>query len=314
MPLISTLEFLSLSSLSPAAPGDRLENVGERLENVLSGDRRNGGRGIRRPRISVQLYSVRQAAEKDLAGTLKAIAEMGYEGVEFAGYYGKDPKDIRTMLDDNGLRCSGTHTSIGELRGDKFEKTVEIHKTLDTRYIIVPGGIDRELHTVDGNRKIAEEFNQLSEKAKAVGMVIGYHAHGGDAKMIEGIPAWERFFDATEKDVLMQMDAGNYMAGGGDPYKMLEKFQGRALSVHLKETGPNIIGEGEVDWERFFKLCETVGATRWYVVEDEETPDNLERIGLCYKAMEKMGKTRNDADADQGNRPAQRRRPNRRNR
>ena len=90
----------------------------------------------------------------------------------------------------------------------------------------------------------------------------------------------------------MQMDLGNYMGGGGDPYKMIEKFKGRSKTVHLKEGGPGspIIGDGTVDWKRAFELCETVGGTEWYVVEDERGPDSLDRIEKCIQALRKMGK------------------------
>jgi sugar phosphate isomerase/epimerase len=131
-------------------------------------------------------------------------------------------------------------------------------------------------------------------------MVIGYHAHGGDAKLIDGIPAWERFFDATTPDVLMEMDLGNYRAGGGDPYKMIEKFKGRSKAIHLKESGDAIIGSGEIDWKRTFELCETIGATEWYVVEDEKSADSFERIEQCYAALKAMGKTK-DANSNPGN-------------
>jgi sugar phosphate isomerase/epimerase len=195
------------------------------------------------------------------------------------------------MLDDNGLKCSGTHTGIGELRGDKFERTAELHKILGTKYIIVPGGIDGDLHDVEKNKRIAEEFNGFADKAKPFELFVGYHAHGGDAKLIDGIPAWERFFDATSPAVVMQMDIGNYMGGGGDPYKMIEKFKGRSKTVHLKESGRDpIIGDGEVDWKRVFKLCETIGGTEWYVVEDEAGPNNLDRIEKCIASLRKMGK------------------------
>jgi sugar phosphate isomerase/epimerase len=245
--------------------------------------------------IAVQLYSVRNAANKDLAATLAAIAKMGYDGVEFAGYYNKDPKDIRKMLDDNGLKCAGTHTGIGELRGDRFARTAEIHNILGTKYIIVPGGLDGGGSDDEKKRQVAgwvEEFKGFVEKAKPFGLFVGYHAHGGDAKVIDGVPVWERFFDATPKEVVMQMDFGNYMAGGGDPYKMIEKFAGRSKTVHLKEGGPNrpIIGEGTVDWKRAFELSETVGGAEWYVVEDEHTPDSLDRIEKCIVSLRGMGK------------------------
>jgi sugar phosphate isomerase/epimerase len=242
--------------------------------------------------IAVQLYSVRNVAQKDLAATLAAIAKMGYDGVEFAGYYGKDPKDIRKMLDDNGLKCAGTHTGFGELQGNNFEKTVELHKTLGTKFIIVPGGLNNS--DIAKNTEWAHEFNKLAAKLKPLDLFTGYHAHDFDAKLLNGIPSWERFFDATVADVVHQMDIGNYMGGGhgGDPYKMIEKFKGRSRTVHIKEGGPNrpIVGEGTVDWKRAFELCETVGGTEWYVVEDEHTPDTLDRIEKCITALRRMGK------------------------
>ena len=241
----------------------------------------------------MQLYSVREAAKKDIAAALATIAKMGYEGVEFYGayYFDKDPKDIRKMLDDNGLKCSGTHTGIGNFRGDNFEKTAEIHKALGAKFMIVPGGIDKELHEVDKNKAMADEFNKLAAKAKPFGLFIGYHAHGGDAKLVDGIPAWERLFDATVPEVVMQMDLGNYMGGGGNPYKMIEKFKGRSRTVHLKESGREaIIGEGEVDWNHAFDLLESQGVTEWYVVEDEKTPDDFTRIEKCLVALRGMGK------------------------
>ncbi|MGL4593680.1 MAG: sugar phosphate isomerase/epimerase family protein [Thermoguttaceae bacterium] len=248
------------------------------------------GADSKKPKVAVQLYSVRGAASKDIAAVLAAIAKMGYDGVEFAGYYGKSPKDLKKMLDDNGLVCCGTHTHIGEMRGDKFASTAELHKELGTKYMIVPGGIDKELHSLDGNKAMADEFNKLAEKAAKFDLAVGYHAHGGDAFIVDGIPAWERLFDATEPAVIMQMDLGNYSQGGGDPYKMIEKFAGRSKSVHCKETGRDIIGLGNVDWKKAFELCESVGGTEWYVVEDEHTPDSLDRIDLCRKAMKDMGK------------------------
>jgi sugar phosphate isomerase/epimerase len=278
---LSTLAAVSISPLSlgqNAAPRQRRQQRRQQ--------------GAKKIPISVQVYSVRNAAAKDLAAALEKIAKMGYEGVEFAGYYGKDAKEIRKMLDANGLKCSGTHTGIDQFRGDNFEKTAELHKTLGTKFMIVPGGIDHELHDVERSKRIAEEFNKFAEKAKPFGLSVGYHAHGGDAKLIEGIPAWERLFDATVPEVIMQMDVGNYMAGGGDPYKMIEKFKRRSKTVHIKETGQGhpIVGEGDVDWERTFKLCETVGGTEWYVVEDEVDADNFDRIEKCIAALRNMGK------------------------
>ena len=240
--------------------------------------------------IAVQLYSVRGAAQKDLAATLAAIAKMGYDGVEFAGYYGKDPKELRKMLDDTGLKCAGTHTGYGEIQDNRFDRTAEIHQTLGTKFIIVPGGLPND--NLEKHKEWIDGFNRISPKAKALGLYIGYHSHAGDARQIDGISAWDRFFGATVEDVVHQQDMGNYLGGNADPYATIEKYKGRTKTVHLKEAGPNrpIIGEGNVDWKRTFELCETVGGTEWYVVEDEHTPDSLDRIEKCIVALRGMGK------------------------
>jgi len=287
------LQTAALSTLAAASLGSPAE---AQLFPQLR-DRRQTRLGVRTPAtppkkipIAVQLYSVRNAAQRDLPATLAAIAKMGYDGVEFAGYYGKEIGDIRKMLDDTGLKCAGTHTGFGEIRSDRFDRTAEIHKTLGTKFIIVPGGLPN--NDLARHKEWVDEFNQIAPKAKTLDLYVGYHAHGYDANLLDGTPSWERFFDATVQDVVQQMDVGNYLDGNGDPYAMIEKFKGRSRTIHLKESGPGhpIIGSGRVDWARVFELSETVGGVEWYVVEDEVGPDNLERIEKCIVALREMGK------------------------
>ncbi|HLH78770.1 MAG TPA: sugar phosphate isomerase/epimerase, partial [Chthonomonas sp.] len=89
--------------------------------------------------IGLQLYSVREQCAKDLPGVLKAVAQMGYEGVEFAGYHGYGAAELRKMLDDFGLKCCGAHVGIETLLGDELAKSIEFHKTLGNKFLIVPG-------------------------------------------------------------------------------------------------------------------------------------------------------------------------------
>ena len=89
--------------------------------------------------VAVQLYSVREDAAKDLAGVLKAIAKMGYDGVEFAGFYGHDAKSVRAMLDEYGLKAEGAHVGINTLMGDELQRSIEFHATIGNSFLIVPG-------------------------------------------------------------------------------------------------------------------------------------------------------------------------------
>jgi len=247
--------------------------------------------------IGLQLYSVRQVAEKDLPAVIQAVGKMGYQGVEFAGYYGWDKKaaDLRKLLDDNNLKCCGTHTGLDTLTGDNYKRTVELHKTLGNKFLIVPYLDPSNFKTVEACKKLAATFNDLAAKAKADGMRVGYHAHAGDFKKIEGdATAWDTFFGNTAAEVVMQLDIGNSMDGGGDPYAILKKFPGRAGTIHLKEHGgkPGApIGEGDVRWNEIFELCEKPGGTEWYIVEHESDPKTpLESVAKCIANLRKMGK------------------------
>jgi sugar phosphate isomerase/epimerase len=241
--------------------------------------------------IGVQLYSVREQCAKDLPAVLKAVGEMGYKGVEFAGYYNRSAKDLRKMLDDNGLVCCGTHTALNTVQDDNIKATIEFNQILGNKYLIVPS---MTANSRAGWLEKAKQFNELADKLLADRMLTGYHAHAGDFKKFEGETAWDLFFGNTKKSVVMQLDTGNCMDGEADPVALLKKYSGRAVTIHLKEHGGNartVIGEGEVKWKDVFDLCEA-SSTEWYIVEHERGgPDSVSDVKRCLEALKKMGKT-----------------------
>ena len=242
--------------------------------------------------IGLQLYSVRGECEKDLPGVLQAVAKMGYEGVEFAGYYGRKADEMRKLLDDNGLKCCGTHIGLGTLTGDALKGTVEFNKTLGNPFLTVSSM--PVPNTVQGAIDVAKRFNEIAAKVKPERMRVGYHAHGGDFKKIDGQTFWDVFFSNTGPEVVMQLDIGNCIGGGGDPYAILKKFPGRSATIHLKEHGGKRgapVGEGDVKWNEIFQLCETPGGTDWYIVEQESYSGGpLDSVKACIQNLRKMGK------------------------
>jgi sugar phosphate isomerase/epimerase len=224
--------------------------------------------------IGLQLYSVRSEAEKDLPGVLAKVAKMGYQGVEFAGYYGHDAKDIRKMLDANKLLCCGTHTQIADLADDKLAATLEFNKTLGNKYVIVPWLEPAKTNPKETWLGYAKRLNVLAEKLRPQGMWIGYHAHQHDFAAFDGTTGWDLIASNTSKDVIMQLDLGNCMDGGGDPVTYLQRYPGRAITIHLKEWSATnkkaMIGEGDVKWAEIFKLIHAAGTTRWYIIEEEK--------------------------------------------
>ncbi|MGQ9729686.1 MAG: sugar phosphate isomerase/epimerase family protein [Candidatus Zipacnadales bacterium] len=250
-----------------------------------------------RPRIpiAVQLYSVREEAAKDLPGVLAAIAKMGYEGVEFAGYYGHSAEEIRKMLEDNGLKVVGAHVGLQTLQGDELAKSIEFHQTLGNPRPIVPGLSGEYTSSAEGWKRAAEVFNDIAEKLKPYGMRTGYHNHAIEFQPIDGELPWDIFFSNTVEDVIMQFDTGNALHAGVEAAPFLQKYPGRAVTVHCKEYSKTnsqaLIGEGDVPWERIFELCETIGGTEWYIVEQESYAyPPMECIDRCLKNLRAMGK------------------------
>ena len=246
--------------------------------------------------VALQLYSVREDCARDLSGTLEAVAEMGYDGVEFAGYYGRTSEELNEMLDDLGLKVAGTHTGIHTLRGDELEKTVEYNKAIGNKFLIVPWLPEEWRDSKASWLNTARFFNEIAEKVKPEGMLVGYHNHAMEFQPIDGEMPWDIFGGATLPDVVMQLDNGNAMHGGVSADGVLEflkRYPGRAVTVHLKEFSSTndkaLIGEGETKWDELFKLCETVGGTEWYIVEQESYAyEPLECVRRCIKSLRKM--------------------------
>lgn len=243
--------------------------------------------------IALQLYSIREDAQKDLAGVLQQVVEMGYEGVEFAGFYGHEPQAVRRMLDDTGLKVAGTHTGLDALLGDAFDETVEANKAIGNRYVVVPGLRAPRRESRADLLDTVKLFDELAEKLEGHGMQIGYHNHTVEFEPVDGDVPWDVLFGAVRPDVVMQLDIGHALRAGADPVKVLEKYPGRAKTVHVKDYSPQndkaLVGEGNVAWDEVFKRCETTAETEWYIIEQESYPVSpLESVEKCVQNLKEL--------------------------
>ena len=227
--------------------------------------------GKKRIRVGMQRYSLRRECKSEFVKVLGELAKMGYEGVEFAGYYGWDrkPAEFRKLLDDHGLACCGTHTHIGTLLGASLQKTIALHKTLGNRFLMVPSLPGQYRKGKQGWLKTAKLFSDIAARAKPQGMVVGYHNHSVEFKPIDGEVPWDILFGAAGPDVAMQLDIGNCMGGGGDPVHFLRKYAARAWTIHLKESGggDGVVGQGKAPWKEIFAIARTQAVTEWHIVE-----------------------------------------------
>src|SRR5688500_14634647 len=153
--------------------------------------------------IGLELYSVREDCARDLPGTLAAVAKMGYEGVEFAGYHNRTAPELRKMLDDLGLKCCGTHTGFNTLMGDELPRTIEFNQILGNKYLIVPGLPEQNRSSRAAWLETARLMNEAADRAAPHGMQVGYHNHGVEFQPMEGELPWDTFFSNTKPEVIM---------------------------------------------------------------------------------------------------------------
>jgi sugar phosphate isomerase/epimerase len=230
--------------------------------------------------IAVQLYSVRGDCQKDFDAALEQVAAMGFEGVEFAGYYTYATRapELRKRLDALKLKAAGTHIGLETLQGDAVQSTIEFHQALGCRFLIVPG--NAAFTDPEKSKALAETFNKLAATLKPLGMACGYHNHMAEFRKDGDTTYWDLFAARTSSDVILQQDCGWTTAAGFDPVAYVKKYPGRTRTVHFKpfarpaDAGRKaILGQDSVDWAAVYAACAAAGGTQWVVVEQEFYPD-----------------------------------------
>jgi sugar phosphate isomerase/epimerase len=235
----------------------------------------------RRIPVALQLYSVRSDCARNFDAALEQVATMGFQGVEFAGYYTYAGKgaELAARLKALKLAVAGTHIRMDVLRGDALKATIAFHQAIGCRFLVVPG--DPAFTDPEKSKALADEFNQLAQTLTPLGMACGFHNHTGEFKKDGDSTYWDLFAERTTRDVILQQDCGWTLAAGFDPVAYVRKYPGRTRSAHFKptvrqgDTGKRaILGQDSVDWKSVYEACQSVGGTEWIVVEQETYPDN----------------------------------------
>jgi sugar phosphate isomerase/epimerase len=234
--------------------------------------------------IGLELYSVRTELARDLPNTLRNVAKIGYEVVEFyAPYYGWTvpyAKEVRTLMDDLGLRCYSTHNHIESFTaGDTMAKAVELNQIIGARYLILataPNGTTG----LAGWKKLCEQLTAASEQLKPHGLFAGFHNHQTEWAKLDGDQRVMDFLAAnTPKEFVLQFDVGTCMEAGADPVAWIKANPGRIKIAHLKDWAPGnradeksyrvLFGEGVSPWKEITAALESVGGVEIYLMEQE---------------------------------------------
>lgn len=243
----------------------------------------------RRIPIALQAFSLRNDAAKDFPGTLRAIKEIGYDAVEFAGYHGMSSSELRKLLDDLGLRAVGSHVGYEQLRDD-LDRVIDYNLEMGARYLICPGykAEDRA-----GWVEFADFLCSVADKCKGAGLVVGYHNHAHELSKLDGEYILDIIFGAVKGHrVVCEMDLGWVLYAGVDPLQYLLKYQDRCPLVHVKDFDANNVqtevGTGTLDLEGVVRTCHEVGV-EWMIVETEKyRMEPIDSVRVGYENLRKV--------------------------
>lgn len=252
--------------------------------------------------VGIQLYGVRKAMEADFEGTLKAVADMGYEYVEFAGYYGRSADEIKGLLDKYGLKCISVHQGL-DFYDNNPDAAAEFLKSFGTKYSVIPWYGVEKLAGSDAWEGSVARFKRVGEVLKAHGMKLGYHNHDFEFEKHEGKYLHDYIFEALGDLIDPELDTCWVHYAGINPADKIREFSGRVEIVHLKDfickelgggpaydlidnSGKGLgkksredngfqfrpLGQGRQNFAEILEACEQAG-TEIVIVEQDQTYD-----------------------------------------
>jgi sugar phosphate isomerase/epimerase len=251
--------------------------------------------------IGIELYAVRDELQKDLFGTVRAVAKMGYEVVEFYSPYTQwtteYAKEVRRLLDDLKIRCLSTHNGANVFTPENLPKAIELNQIIGSKTLVMASA--GRVEGLDGWKGVAGKLTMAQEKLKPLGMRAGFHNHKVEFVPVEGKRPMEVLAANTPKDVTLQLDVGTCVEAGADPVAWINANPGRIRSLHLKEwTGSEgkadkgyrvLFGEGDAPWQKIFAAAEAKGGAEYYLMEQEGSRfSSLETAERCLATYKKM--------------------------
>ena len=234
-------------------------------------------------RIGLQLYTVRSLMNKDMPGTIAAVAAAGYREVEFAGYFRRTPAEVRQLLDAHGLTAPSTHIGLDGVR-EQFGATADAAQAIGIRYLTVASLDMRAIKSADDWKRMADVFNDAGRRAKAAGLRFAYHNHAVEFTPVDGVVPMDLLVGGTDPSlVAFELDLFWAMKAGQDPRAYFERHPGRFEMVHVKDATAapasemTDVGSGVMDWKRIFAAHRTAGI-RHYFVEHDSPADPMQSI------------------------------------
>lgn len=228
--------------------------------------------------IGLEMYSVREALQKDPQGTVRLVAKMGYQGLEFYAPYLEwneaQAKQMRKLLDDLGMHCFSTHNDEAYFAPEKIQRARDLNLILGSKYVVLAHADPKP--GPDGWKPVADLLNTAAEQLEPSGLRAGYHNHETEFIQVNGVRPIETLAKQTKSSIMLQLDVGTCLQAGSDPVAWIRSNPGRIRSLHLKDWSSDpskgykvLFGEGKADWKSIFTAAESVGGVEYYLMEQE---------------------------------------------
>ena len=252
-------------------------------------------RGAKSIPVGLELYSVRNQLKQNLEETVRAVAKMGYQCVEFYSPYFEwteaQTKGMRKLLDDLGIHCYSTHNDSSAFTAANIERARDKNAILGSKYVVMASS--QPGPGLDAWKAVAETLNAAAEKLEPAGLKPGYHNHKREFTPIENQRPMEVLAKNTRSSVMLQLDVGTCIEAGSDPVAWIRANPGRIRSIHCKDWSPDpgkgytvLFGEGKADWKGIFEAAESVGGVEYYLVEQEGSRfPELETAQRCLETF-----------------------------
>lgn len=242
-------------------------------------------------KVALQLYTVRDKMKVDYISTLRAVADVGYKYVEFAGhpFMSIDVLDLKKFLNEIGIKPVSAHVGFNDLENG-FNEIISYAKSLGLKYLVSEPDV-REISSLNECLKITEKMNKIGKKVSDNGLRFGIHNHAIEFnKKFDGKTVYDIFVENTDPSlVFFQPDVYWIKYAGYDPVKVIEKLENRCFLVHLKDMKDEVskdmieLGQGILNFKDIVKACEKAG-TEYYIVENDRP--SMDSIISVKKALE----------------------------
>jgi len=291
MTSISRKTFLKTSALALTAPLlSRLDAFGKAPKAV-----------------GLQLYTLRDQLAKDLEGTLRRVAEIGYKEVETFGYsdgkfFGKTPAEFSALLKNLGLTPVSGHYMAGvampQMKGtlsNDWQRAVDDAAAIGTKFMNCAYLFPNERKSIDDYKRYADLFNKSGEVCKKAGIQFGYHNHDFEFQPLDGQEPYQILLKGTDpKLVHMELDLYWAVYAGKDPVELFKQNPGRFPLWHLKDIEKSEsrafaeVGTGSIDFQRILNAAKTAGLKHFFVEQDVCKRPPLESIAISYGNVMKL--------------------------